>query len=371
MHPPPSTPTPRRFLLPKRGTQTSSQTPTSAAAAPTGTPRFQSTPRFAGGPGSSSVVRPLGRRELSQEIEDVDEPEGEGPGEGDEKVVSSSFDDEERVVSSSASDEERILSSSAVDEEAITGARQKARLGDDILEADDEGTQRVVLGSESPELRRAKRRRVSLDEAMVSSSSIEELPATLSDENENDGGGQNALRIFSDSEGEDIDLTERDATVLQQPTFRAAPRFKPTEGDVAAAQGLLPAAFSPQRRGAKYLPSGLASELQGWLSDVKRWDEDGGGPAGKTGQERFQILVEEVRKDGERMYLVQGRVVEAAVDEQARSGRFILAGEGRLTGLGRKGQEVGNGVVVDVEGPVWDVELDGVTWLVCCEWWVG
>ena len=56
------TPTPRRFLLPKRGTQ-SSQTPTAL-------PRFQSTPRFA----SSSVPRPTQAR-TGIDIEDVEEVE--------------------------------------------------------------------------------------------------------------------------------------------------------------------------------------------------------------------------------------------------------------------------------------------------------
>ncbi|KAF7545856.1 hypothetical protein G7046_g9460 [Stylonectria norvegica] len=62
MSPPPSTPTPRRFLLAKRATQSSQSA--------TGPPQFQSTPRF----GSSSVPRPTQRRR-EWDVDDVEDVE--------------------------------------------------------------------------------------------------------------------------------------------------------------------------------------------------------------------------------------------------------------------------------------------------------
>lgn len=268
-------------------------------------------------------------------------------------------DEEERVVSSSVGDEERVVSSSFGEEQV---EREEVRLGDEIVEAEEEGErewigEEVVPGSESPEERRVKRRKVSVDETMTSSPAPEASSAALSEAEAGSQAEETALGIWSGSEEEDIDPTGRDVAALQQPTFRAAPRFKPTEGDPAA-EGILPAAFSPQRRGAKYLPNGLAAELQGWLSDVKRWDEDGStGP----GKEKFQVLVREVSEGGRRMYLVRG-----AGEEE----RYVLAGEGRLTGLGRRAV-VREGSIVEVEGPVWEVELEGGRWTVCCEWWVA
>lgn len=309
----------------------------------------------------------MSRRQVSQEIEDVEIDAEE---------------DEERVVSSSYGDEEKIVSSSWADDEV---GMEEVRGGDDIVEVgDEEATNQgeewmdedVVLGSESPEQRRAKRRRLSLDDEGISSS----MPVRpqASGEGDEDRLSQNeqvedeeedhVSPPWLTSEDEDMDLPERDIAALQQPTFRPAPRFKPIEGD-AVTEGLLPAAFSPQRRGAKYVPGGLAAELQGWLSDVKRWDEDIGALTHQSGREGFKISVKEVSRDGGRMYLVKGSM-EAGGGED---GRFILAGAGRLTGLGRRkgGGEVRVGGLIEVEGPVWEVELEEKIWVVCCEWWVG
>jgi hypothetical protein len=293
-------------------------------------------------------------------------------------------EDEERVVSSSYGDEEKIVSSSWADDDA---GRGEVRGGDEIVEVGDEDAEvrgeewmeeEIVPGSESPEQRRVKRRRLSLDDEGMSSSMPIQPRVPPSDQDSaleqdeeleaQEGKDVSSTWLGSEDEDEDMDLPARDVAALQQPTFRPAPRFKPTEGD-ASTEGLLPAAFSPQRRGAKYVPGGLAAELQGWLSDVKRWDEDIGALTHQSGREGFKILVKEVSRDGGRMYLVRGSV-EAGGGED---GRFILAGEGRLTGLGRRkgGDEVRVGGLVEVEGPVWEVELEDRIWVVCCEWWVG
>lgn len=145
------------------------------------------------------------------------------------------------------------------------------------------------------------------------------------------------------------------STVLrQQPIFQQAPRFKPL--DDANTYGGLPVAFSPQRRGARYVPGGMAAQLQGWLSEVKGWEEH------STAAERVvKMHVEQVRP-GRRMYLIQGRV-----PSEEASQKWILAGEGKLTGLGKRA-EVKMGSVVLIEQPTWDVELEGSTWNVACEW---
>ncbi|KAH8170682.1 formyl transferase domain-containing protein [Sarocladium implicatum] len=271
MHPPPSTPTPRRFLLPKRGTQTSSQTPSAAAAS---TPRFQSTPRFGV---SSSAARPISRKALSQEIEDVDDIAGNS----EDEVLQ---DEEDRVISSSLGE---------TGEDAERRRPERLHPGDEIVEEsqsqDDHWSRQdgddIVKESTSPEERRVKRRRLSVSPAPTSSPVPSELPAPLSPEEElatpmkadsSPRPSSDGEDHISQDEDEDIDPTGRDVPAMHQPTFRAAPRFKPTEAE-ALADGL-PAAFSPQRRGMKYVPGGFAAELQGWLSDVKRWDEEGGVP---------------------------------------------------------------------------------------------
>ncbi|KAL7942176.1 formyl transferase [Trichoderma barbatum] len=132
------------------------------------------------------------------------------------------------------------------------------------------------------------------------------------------------------SEGSPI--TMRNSKALQQPIFQQAPRFKPLDAENTF--GGLPVAFSPQKRGARYVPGGMAAQVQGWLSEIKGWEEN----IGKT-ELVMKIHVDQIRS-GRRMYLVEGRDPSADASK-----KWILAGEGKLTGLGKRA-EVKNGSVV-------------------------
>lgn len=149
-----------------------------------------------------------------------------------------------------------------------------------------------------------------------------------------------------------------------QPTFHRAPRFKISEAEAARQEGL-PPAFSPQRRGAKYVAGGLAAELQAWLAEVKGW----------TGSDRpadlvMTIVVDELRA-GNRMYLIRGRrIVESEGVNEEIAARLMLAGEGRLTGLGQKASVV-VGSTIAISQPAWEVELEGTRWIVACDWSVS
>ena len=168
--------------------------------------------------------------------------------------------------------------------------------------------------------------------------------------------------------------------ISNQPTFLNAPKFKSTSPETKDAL-LLPAYFSPQRKGAKFLPRGLAATLQAQLSQVKGWDgtdevhrkeeKDSASLTGVTAA--TGLRVEQVRP-GTRMYLVLAKAwIEQTHD--GRSGneedgevmRVILAGEGTLSGLGRRA-EVRVGSKVLVRRPVWDVKLEEEVWTVACDW---
>ncbi|KAM4063938.1 hypothetical protein HRG_007027 [Hirsutella rhossiliensis] len=316
-NPPPSTPTPRRFLPAKKRTATTTPAPH---------PQFQSTPRF----GSSSVPRPTQTREsLVEDVDDDDEDED---------------DDGFTDSSAAAAGERRRLDHThdSIDlesEGAGTSPGDDGRspdrgsdLEEEVLEAGTEAEAAGLLDTEdaplhvqsSPEQRQAKRRRISISPIGESSP----LP-----------------RHYEDTE------------------LVPAPRFKPTDDDAgtAAAAGILPAAFSPQRRGEKYLAGGLAAELQGWLSEAKGWD---GADKALDDATTLRIVVDEVRP-GRQMNLVRGR---AGSDAAARG--FILAGQGRLTGLGGTASRaaVEQGGVVMVGPPVWDTEMEGCVWTVACDW---
>ncbi|KAM5352333.1 hypothetical protein ACJ41O_005056 [Fusarium nematophilum] len=349
MSPPPSTPTPRRFLLAKRGTQ-SSQTPT-------GPPRFQSTPRFS----SSSVLRSSTQGRAGTGIEDVEEVE-----EVEDAAGESSAGDGDGEAHHPLNDSIEVESSddmTASRDGSLAVSGDESELADrETVEHESPGASSLRHETCSPlEEREPKRRKV------VSISPVPERSSSplLG------GYPENKNAASFDQEAQHAPPAEsvvHDAVVVargdyetkapQQPTFRPPPRFKPAEVDPTAAEGL-PAAFSPQRRGAKYVAGGLAAELQGWLSEVKGW-EGAVPPAAST----IRFVVEEFRP-GRRMYLVKGRT-EVSPATTAKK-KLLLAGEGRLTGLGQRAA-VGVGSVVEVGQPVWDVELDGETWTVACDW---
>jgi hypothetical protein len=160
--------------------------------------------------------------------------------------------------------------------------------------------------------------------------------------------------VMSTDNSEESPIIASDTKAVQQPVFQQAPRFKPLIADDH--HGGLPAAFSPQRRGAKYITGGMAAQLQGWLSEVKSWEENG-----EKSTSGMKVHVEQIRS-GRRMYLIEGRA--SSGDEPQK---WILAGEGKLTGLGKRA-EVATGSVVLIEQPTWDVELEGSIWNVACEW---
>jgi hypothetical protein len=207
--------------------------------------------------------------------------------------------------------------------------------------------------------REAKRRKMSIsptpsfpdmkeaDGATRGNIDYEDYDATVAD-------SEDETSVMSVDNSEDSPVAMPNTKVLQQPVFQQAPRFKPLTAENTF--GDLPVAFSPQRRGAKYVAGGMAAQLQGWLSEVKSWEENG-----EKAESGVKIRVEQIRL-GRRMYLIEGR---ASLEEASQ--KWILAGEGKLTGLGKRA-EVKMGSVVLIEQPTWDVELEGSVWNVACEW---
>lgn len=307
-------------MLSKRSTQTA-QTPAQYS-------QFQSTPRF----GSSSVPRPTQR---GYDIEGVDEEDDESQDSlpGDEPV---------------GGDARGQYDSIEVESDAVSPSQPDGESSEkgNPLEVD-----HVHQVEWSAEGREAKRRKVSI--SPVPDSELGDADPIPDNENVQREESEDA-RSLNDADSDRYSPAEAAATrTAQQPVFQPAPRFKPVEMDQAM-EGL-PAAFSPQRRGAKYLPDGLAAELQGWLSEVKGWEG-----IDWAADSTLSITIGEVRP-GRQMYLARSRPGPGG-----ESQRFILAGEGKLTGLARAGVVVGS--MVTVGQPVWDVELEGETWTVACDW---
>ncbi|CAJ2502511.1 Uu.00g099050.m01.CDS01 [Anthostomella pinea] len=406
--PPPATPTPHRFLVPKRSQQSRNSTPKAFQTSSHGQ-QFQATPRFSlhstprAGPPSSSTPGPVFRQRNSSSktavsVHDIvdSSPPSLGEGEGE---VEDGLGEDGRY---GGADVDVIEESSPLHEPE----------GDGNYGASDD-----VDGLDT---RTPKRRRVS---SASSGLGIEESSQLESDQDilmRDDDDENDALDIESslpdhpdlpggDAEPEaddddDIDTTTPDphhhptdvATAApgaggpHQPTFHKAPRFKPAEAPEASTRAEpLPDVFSPHRRGAaKYIPGGLASELRDWLVDVEAAKGAGAGGHRREGEFVARVRVEEVRSalaGGGGMTLVVGRDMRDDDDDDrsehmgqgkeaggdtdgARSVRFMLAGPGRLTGLARR-NEVGPGAVVGIGRPTWEVELQDLGhWAVACDW---
>lgn len=237
--------------------------------------------------------------------------------------------------------------------------------------------------SEGGSARRAKRRRV-----VLSISSPVGSCMSLDEEEEEEENARETLTVGDvygsscDDEDEDEDDREEEEKnddgdigkykpAQQQPVFRPPPRFKlPEVFDDEAMHmhmhmqgGVLPRASSPprrRRRGRAYPAGGLAAQLQSWLSEVRGWDGDSRRPAAR-------MLVGEVRP-GPLMYLARGAREGREGDGDGDGGKgYILAGEGKVTGLGDRAV-VRPGSVVVMEEPVWEVALLGESWTVVCNW---
>lgn len=159
-----------------------------------------------------------------------------------------------------------------------------------------------------------------------------------------------------------------------QSTFRKPPPFRPPDPSELAPSpsNPLPEQFSPHSRGRKYIPGGLAAELQSWLFDIETAVPSHVSQRNKEDTWLVMIIVDEVIGSGMAgMTLISGRQVQHEdgnrMDDHLGVVRAILAGEGQGTGL-QRGIKCEVGKTVGIKGPVWDVALEGVKWGVGVEW---
>ncbi|MCJ1387996.1 hypothetical protein MMC18_000840 [Xylographa bjoerkii] len=120
----------------------------------------------------------------------------------------------------------------------------------------------------------------------------------------------------------------------------------------------LPEVFSPHRRGAKYLPSGLAATCRDWVlsasqlgAQTRRFESGWEGGDMET-EWAARMKVQEVRH-GEGMVLVRG---------SGTGERWMLIGGHR------SGEGLRRGGLLGVKRPVWEVKAGGEVWGVGVEW---
>ncbi|KAF2475288.1 uncharacterized protein BDR25DRAFT_254188 [Lindgomyces ingoldianus] len=161
----------------------------------------------------------------------------------------------------------------------------------------------------------------------------------------------------------------------------------------------LPETFSPQRKGQKYVPGGLANTLQSWIIEATN-----NGHAAQTrdtviwGKEKddgikLRLKVSGIRSsnphtghDGRSVECFPGTVVFVRGDTEAGlSNSFRVIGSQRQRGDGgslggvrvmlagqgsaRSGVvRVGKGNVVGIRAPVWNTDVSGEKWVVGVDW---
>ncbi|KAI8953173.1 hypothetical protein F4801DRAFT_598212 [Xylaria longipes] len=391
MAPPPATPTPHRFLVPKRS-QPRSDTPSSQQFH--ATPRFtlHSTPRA----GPPSSLTPFRHRATGRDVLIESSPP---PLPRVRQVDDNGYGDHDHVGLGEEHEQghAEYEQDSLIDEDDVAQASSPMR--------------GVESDGDSNEEKRVKRRRISsspsgvgIEEPYSLAEGEFELDVEMRDTvvdiessftepsiSEDDIGSDEG--VLGDGTGGSPRHQEKRPLKAHQPTFQKAPRFKPAEiREGAPRPEPLPDAFSPRRKGAKYIQGGLAAELRDWLVDVEAGTGSGlttGLNAKRNEDWVMRVRVEDLHgtnRTARGMTLVLGRQVldsksndsnddrsqcereEATEVLGPNTVRFILAGPGRLSGLGI-GDDVKPGVLLGIARPTWEVVLDGLgRFGVACDW---
>jgi hypothetical protein len=142
--------------------------------------------------------------------------------------------------------------------------------------------------------------------------------------------------------------TGRDATTTlsSRPAFLMPPLPAP---EVTAP---LPDAFSPRRRGQKFVPGGLAAALQTWVIETAHVaSQSKARNSEKVEDSVHMIKVDEI--EGNDPLFVQGGHTKALlVDGQAK----------------QRGNRVKKGDRVSIRQPTWNVHVLGESWMVGVDW---
>jgi hypothetical protein len=118
----------------------------------------------------------------------------------------------------------------------------------------------------------------------------------------------------------------------------------------------LPEAFSPHRRGQKFVPGGMAAEVRQWIVDTTQSSSYSHNR--RTGGDVSYVRVMESRGSADNgLILVRGSI-------EGKEVRLVLpsAGKDKLAASFVPGD------LLATKAPSWDIELDGGSWFVAADW---
>ncbi|KAI0009904.1 hypothetical protein F4779DRAFT_617075 [Xylariaceae sp. FL0662B] len=370
MAPPPATPTPHRFLVPKRS-QSRAETPKAFQG---GGQQFQATPRFsvhstprASGSHPSSTPAPAGAFHRPRDTDPINDIIDSSPPFADQPSDHQYESVERDIVPESSP----VRESDYQDEDEETPGPPRAPKRRRISVSSNPSFAASSPPGSMGDHHHAQEEDGDLD---IQSSPHRLTPSDIVPDEDIDIDIQSPAS--TDEDGGASPLAKTAAAAQQQPTFHKAPRFKPSEVPEGGSGGSYsaqpaPDAFSPHgRKGARYAAGGLAAEVRDWFVDVRAGVDAGvGAGARREADPVVRIRVEAVR-GAPGMALVVGRVVgqDADAETETETVRIVLAGQPRVCGLARS-PEVRPGVVVGVYRPTWEVALlEQGRWAVVCEW---
>lgn len=140
-------------------------------------------------------------------------------------------------------------------------------------------------------------------------------------------------------------------------SIRRPPFLRPS---VAPSEQLepLPEAFSPHRRGEKFVPGGLAATMQQWVIETGQAASHSRKGLGYLKGEDYVLRVRVESVAGKGPLLAQGRSLDG--DEV----KLLLVVDSKKDSV----IDVPAGSVVGIRAPTWDMELEGNSWTVGVDW---
>ncbi|WPB03688.1 uncharacterized protein RHO25_008332 [Cercospora beticola] len=142
-----------------------------------------------------------------------------------------------------------------------------------------------------------------------------------------------------------------DSTTARRPAFLRSSLAPPENFEP------VPEAFSPHRRGEKFVPGGMAATLQQWVIEAGQAAAHSRRGQGYLQGENYVHRVKVASVAGHGPILVEG------VHQDESEARILLIMDGK-----RNSRNVSPDSIVGIRAPCWEVELDERSWIVGVDW---
>ena len=151
--------------------------------------------------------------------------------------------------------------------------------------------------------------------------------------------------------------SDHDPSRNDQASHAARPGFLKSSIPTQNSTEPLPEAFSPHKRGQRFVPGGMAAELQTWIFEAgNAASQSRRGRAYLRGED-YTMCLKAIDVTGEHPIFVQGETAEDQIPVQA-----ILVGETDRTNLRRV--KINPGDTIGIREPTWTVNVLEKQWVV-------